>query len=143
MSFLEISNNALASVPSTPTVTQQQPQQQPQPQQQDEDNNTGATKAAKETMILTPRTRILSIANEYSMVIMVDLSSSLATTDVNRGNIMIENIHDTYVDLNTYIYVIFRGIIYILISIDSIAFVKSWTVLLNHFRCQRLRRLII
>ncbi|KAG2219749.1 hypothetical protein INT45_007788 [Circinella minor] len=88
MSFLEISNNALSSVPSTPTVTQQQ-------QQHDEDTNTGTTKITKEAMILTPRTRILSIANEYSIVIMVDLSSSLATTDVNRGNIMIDNIYDT------------------------------------------------
>ena len=103
MSFLEISNNALSSVPSTPTVTQQQQQRQ------DEDNDTETTKIAKEAMILTPRTRILSIANEYSMVIMVDLSSSLATTDVNRGNIMIENIHDTYVDSKNDTYVIFRG----------------------------------
>ena len=92
MSFLEISNNALSSVPSTPTVTQHQ-------QEQDEDTNTGTTKTTKEAMILTPRTRILSIANEYSIVIMVDLSSSLATTDVNRGNIMIDNIYDTYVVL--------------------------------------------
>ncbi|KAI9264092.1 hypothetical protein BDA99DRAFT_463016 [Phascolomyces articulosus] len=88
MSFLEISNNTLSSVPSTPTATVAT-------QQQQQEGEETKIKQEEEIMILTPRTRILSIANEYCMVIMMDLSSSLATTDVNRGNIMIDNIHAT------------------------------------------------
>ncbi|KAI8143131.1 hypothetical protein BJV82DRAFT_611484 [Fennellomyces sp. T-0311] len=72
---MEISSSASSSVPSTPIQQEDQSQRD------------------KEAAILTPRTRILSMANEYCMVIMVDLSSSLATTDANRGNVMIDNIH--------------------------------------------------
>lgn len=38
--------------------------------------------------ILTPRSRIVTVAEEYSFVFMVDLSSSLATIDVDKGAIM-------------------------------------------------------
>ncbi|KAI9488244.1 hypothetical protein BDB00DRAFT_59186 [Zychaea mexicana] len=90
LSFLEISNNALSSIPNTPTVAQQQ-------ETENKSNETATTTTKRDengATLLTPRTRILSISNEYCMVVMVDLSSSLATTDVGRGNIMIDNIND-------------------------------------------------
>lgn len=39
--------------------------------------------------VLTPRTRILTVAKEHSMVFMVDLSSSLATIETSTGKVMI------------------------------------------------------
>ncbi|KAI7908111.1 uncharacterized protein BX663DRAFT_20475 [Cokeromyces recurvatus] len=39
--------------------------------------------------IITPRTRILTVAKEHNFVFMIDLSSSLATIDTNSGKVMI------------------------------------------------------
>ncbi|KAI8338958.1 hypothetical protein BC941DRAFT_501290 [Chlamydoabsidia padenii] len=59
-----------------------------------EPDSHATTKSPSKLYILTPRTNILSVANSYSMVFMVDLSSSLATIDMLRGHIMIENAFD-------------------------------------------------
>lgn len=39
--------------------------------------------------MMTPRTRILTVAKEHSMVFMIDLSSSLATIETSTGKVMI------------------------------------------------------
>lgn len=39
--------------------------------------------------IMTPRTRILTVTKEHSMVFMIDLSSSLATIETSTGRVMI------------------------------------------------------
>ncbi|KAI9483439.1 MAG: hypothetical protein EXX96DRAFT_142328 [Benjaminiella poitrasii] len=39
--------------------------------------------------IITPRTRVLTVAKEHCMVFMIDLSSSLATIDSNSGKVML------------------------------------------------------
>lgn len=44
--------------------------------------------AADKMYIMTPRTRILTVAKEHSMVFMIDLSSSLATIETSTGNVM-------------------------------------------------------
>lgn len=47
--------------------------------------------------IMTPRTRILTVAKEHSMVFMIDLSSSLATIEPGTGKVMIGSAYDVYV----------------------------------------------
>lgn len=42
--------------------------------------------------VLTPRTRILTVTKEHSMVFMVDLSSSLATIETSTGKVMIGSV---------------------------------------------------
>jgi hypothetical protein len=44
---------------------------------------------ADKMYIMTPRTRILTVAKEHSMVFMIDLSSSLATIETGTGKVMI------------------------------------------------------
>ncbi|KAI9025012.1 hypothetical protein CLU79DRAFT_93554 [Phycomyces nitens] len=51
--------------------------------------------SAKKMYIITPRTKILSIAQEYRKVFMLDLSSSLATVDVGSSRVMIGSAYKT------------------------------------------------
>lgn len=45
--------------------------------------------AADKMYIMTPRTKVLTITKEHSMVFMIDLSSSLATIETSTGKVMI------------------------------------------------------
>ncbi|KAI8095414.1 hypothetical protein BDF21DRAFT_373586 [Thamnidium elegans] len=63
--------------PTPPVISSQYIQQSP--------NQTVVDKM----YIITPRTRILTVAKEHSMVFMIDLSSSLATIETSTGNVMI------------------------------------------------------
>lgn len=56
-------------------------------------NNHTATMADK-MYIMTPRTRILTVAKEHAMVFMIDLSSSLATIETCTGKVMIGNAYN-------------------------------------------------
>lgn len=71
--------------PTPPVISSQYLQQSP--------NQTVADKM----YIMTPRTRILTVAKEHSMVFMIDLSSSLATIETSTGNVMIGSAYNVYV----------------------------------------------
>ncbi|KAL0090268.1 hypothetical protein J3Q64DRAFT_1808741 [Phycomyces blakesleeanus] len=62
--------------------------------------------SAEKMYIITPRTRILSIAQEYRKVFMLDLSSSLATIDAGSSRVMIGSAYKTYFEPVIYITVI-------------------------------------
>lgn len=51
--------------------------------------NTRNQNAADKMYIMTPRTKVLSITKEHTMVFMIDLSSSLATIETSTGKVMI------------------------------------------------------
>lgn len=53
-----------------------------QQQQPVKDNNS-------KMYIITPRTRILTVSKEHSMVFVIDMSSSLATIETSTGKVMI------------------------------------------------------
>ncbi|CAO3632420.1 unnamed protein product [Cunninghamella echinulata] len=64
-----------------------------QPISNENQNNTD-TKETTNLYVMTPRTNILSMASNHSMVFMVNLSSSLATIDLGTGHIMFESAFD-------------------------------------------------
>jgi hypothetical protein len=41
--------------------------------------------------MITPRTRIFTVSRQQAMVFMIDMSSSLATIEVDTGKVMIGN----------------------------------------------------